>query len=338
MSEFGNDPVSRKMVVDHMTYLVGQNQAASDLLFRAGILEMPFPIPRAMASQALMQAGWRPDEKTLQDVDERLAALEKLGDHQSIAGLTLFVARLGLKKQFDPLLRRCCGLIKEQSSQASDLLKALKSSYSQRAEEMLEAVVQAVNDADNQGYKSKDLARMVTDSLDPIPGAWVTEGALLRVSQRILEDSWPPRNTVIEFLWVDAVRTLRSESPRQWETLLETIGSEIEASGATLSDNPASSLFRYWFEAVGKLNEIDYLSRQAQSDNERWSIAALIQLFFITGGYSRASNRAQRALSDLKSKFPQRYRLAESNYEQIIGGSKSRTTINDISGPAGIRE
>jgi hypothetical protein len=338
MDEFKKDSFSRKLVVDQMACLVEKNEAAADLLFRAGILDMTYPIPRKMAAEALLQTSWRPSDEIIQQIDLRLAVLERSGDIQSVVGLNLFVAQLGLENRFDSLLRWCCQLVEERSSQAADLLRAIKTSYTQHAEDILDAVVQAVNNAHTKGYKSQDLAQMTTTALNPIPAAWVEEGALLRVSKRILRTSSPPRNTVIEYLWIDAVKNLHREAPARWEKHLETIGSEMQAHDDRLPDDPASSLYRYWFRAVGNLNEVEYISNQARSDDELWGIEAMTQLFFVAGGYSRASAQARQALSDLSSELVQRYQIAEDRYQRLVSNNgKIPTTISQIQGPAGIR-
>jgi hypothetical protein len=208
---------------------------------------------------------------------------------------------------------------------AGDLLALLTESFPERTAEILTAVFLAIKSK----YKDKNLANMLIRPLRPIPASWLREGVLLKVSGDVLPKSVSGRHTAVEYLWVYAVCDSKEQSPELWQELLKNLDDQVRQE----SDE---TVYRYWFEAVGRASEVEYLARQAQAEarDEQWGIRAALQLFFLERDHSSAA----QALSDLEYERPTRYERAQRLFEKITGHRKDRGKTQGGKGAGGLRK
>jgi hypothetical protein len=337
MTNFEQDRVARHLIIEIMKELAQSNDAAAKLLYKAGILEMPFAMPRSMAREALLASSWAPTPDDILRLKGQVDYYRNMGDVSSIADLYALAAYLRMDSEFPAMLNACCRIIETTWGNALDLLSALVQAYPECAEEILEAVIEAVKKAHSEGYKDKNIARKIIDALRPVPGSWVRDGMLVHLSARLLSSLWPPRHTVIEYLWQEAVKSFYNEAAVAWPMQRDEVGDQIRDACEQLADAPASSLCRYWLIAVADVNDIDYVIEQAQASQHLWAIQSIVELFFLTSRSGRLGSQAQQALRDLETRNPNRYAIALEQYEVISGNRKPRTDLQIETGPAGMR-
>jgi len=308
---------SQKMLADLMAQLAQDNTAAVDLLFRAGILETPFAVPRSIARRALENLKWEPSKNDARQITDRISESNKLDDIQAV--LDLYALLLGIRSEdgFNGALELCKKWIRRPLKQAGDLLALLTRWFPSRAERILTEVILATKDA----RKDRSTAEALLDPLRPIPPTWLQEGVLLRVSVDVLRQIRTHRHTTIEYLWIYAAESCKRENPQLWQEILESLGEQVQQEGTP-------DICRYWFRAVCEVNEVGYTDQQARGKNEQWGTIAALQLFF----RQSRNKQARQALKDLRAENLDRYNRASELYESITSGQPP--DWEDFEGPS----
>lgn len=309
---------SQEMLADLMAQLAQDNAAAVDLLFRAGILETPFAVPRSIARCALEKLNWQPSEKNAQQIAHRISESKTLDDIQTVLDLYALLLGTGSEKGLAEALELCKNWIRRSLDQAGDLLALLTHFFPSHAERILVEVILAAKGAHEEAFKDENIAKALLDpirSYSPaksLPPIWLEEGVLLRVSVQVLREISPPRHTTVEYLWMYAVEDYKDKKPQSWQEILETVGKQVQQENH-------ETVCRYWFRALDEVNEIAYLAQQARVRTETYGAMAALQLFFCR------DKRAKQALGDLQKENPTRFARAEDLYDRLTSGSgKSR--------------
>lgn len=324
MNELERSPADQDMLSSLMAELAGDNPAAADLLFHYGILETPFPIPRAIAREALGEADWNPTDDNLYDLRETLKRCKQIEDTQTILDLYGVLLQACREDDYRAALDLCKRWAKRSMEPAGDLLALLTESFPERAAEILTEVFLAIKSK----YKDKSLANILIQPLRPIPPSWLGEGILLKISNDVLPESTPGRHTAVEYLWVEAARDSKDQNPEMWPELLKNVDHQVRQQSN-------EEIYRYWFEAAGKANEIEYVVREAQAEarDEEWGVRAALQLFFL----QRYHQLARQALEDLRRDKPTRWESASHLFEIITGSpGKIKGETKGNGGPGGI--
>lgn len=321
MSELEENPEFRETLADLMAGLAQKNPAAVDLLFRAGVLETPFPIPRSIARRALEKLEWEPDEKNAQQLNAKIEEFQRLDDIRTVLDLYALLLGTGSERGFSNAMALCEDWARRSLKQTGDLLVLLIQLFPDRAERTLTSVFLAAKHASPKAYRDENLANAILNPLRPIPVAWLQEGVLLQVSENVLPSFKNNRYTVIEYLWRYAVEDCKRKNPRLWQELVEPVGHQVQKM-------EIETVYRYWFRAVGEVNEMAYIVQQAQSRNNQWGTQAALQLFF-----QGRNKQAQQALRDLQVANPQRHSSAGRLYETISGERKEDGEIIQHQGP-----
>lgn len=313
MNNLEKSPADRNMLSSLMADLAGDNPAAADLLFRYGILETPFSAPRSVALGALREMGWGPTERDRQELREALNRYIQIEDMQTVIDLYDVLLQARREDDFRAALDLCRRWAKRSMEPAGELLALLTELFPERSVEILAEVFLAVKD----NYRDKTVANMLIESLRPIPVSWLREDVLLNVSNNVLPKSVSGRHTAVEYLWVGAVRDSKRQISELWQELLMKLDSKVRQQSN-------STIYRYWFEAVGKAGEIEYLAQQAQAEtrDQQWGIRATLQLFFLRRGHRSA---VAQALSDLEYDNPVRYEEAQRLFEEITEHRKEES-------------
>lgn len=313
------------MLATLMAELAQGNLAAIDLLFRVGALETPFAIPRSIARRALEQLAWKPTDKNLQQLEQQI----RLYDIPSMLDLYALSLRTGKERELSTALNECRQWAKGRLKQSGDLLALLIRSHPTQAERIMTQVILAVQDE----YKDENVADILVRPLCPIPGAWLQEGILLRVSNQVLHQVRTHRHTTVEYLWIHAVQDWKKESPRLWQDYLHSFGDQIKRNAIE-----PESIYRYWFRALHAVNEMDYIIEQAQDKNEDWGTMAALDLLFLSRRQTRQprqseqSKQAAQALGDLESDNPERFRHASELFNRLVAGSKDEGGVVELKG------
>lgn len=308
---------SQEMLADLMAQLAQDNAAAVDLLFRAGILETPFAVPRSIARRALEKLNWQPSEKNAQQIARKISESKTWDDIQTVLDLYALLLGTGSEKGLAEALELCKNWIRRSLDQAGDLLALLTHFFPSEAERILAQVILAAKDAHAEAYKDVNIAKALLDPIrsyspaQSIPPSWLEEGVLLRVSTQVLGKITPPRHTTVEYLWMYAVKDYKDKKPQSWQELLETVGEQVQQKNH-------ETVCRYWLRAVREVNEIGYLAQQARVRNETYGAMAALQLFFCR------DERARQELGDLQKENPTRFVRAEELYDRISPSGKSR--------------
>ena len=272
MNRLKESPFYQDMLGDLMAQLAKDNPAAVTLLFRAGILETPFAVPRSIAQGALRQLGWKPSEKDAQQLRQRITANLRLNDHPTVLNLHASLLMSGKDQDLSSALKLCKDWARQALDQTGDLLKLLIEGFPDQTERVLTEVFLAVAQARDDAYKDKDIAEALLDPLRPIPGKWLEEGIVLRVSTGVLRQLKPPRHTTVEDLWRYAAQDLSSHDSDRWHRLLEPVGQQV-------AQERHQDICRYWFRAAGEAGETEYIVSQAKVRIEPYGTMAADQLF-----------------------------------------------------------
>jgi len=307
MNELESSPPDQDLLSSMMADLAADNPAAAELLFRYGILETPFSTPRSIARKALRRIDWKPTAADLQDLRETLNRYRQLEGTQTVIDLYDVLLSACQEDDFREALDLCKLWARQSMKPAGELMALLIKLFPERASEILVEVFLAVKDK----YKDKNLAELLLQSLrDSIPVAWLREGVLLQVSRDVLPNTVSKRHTAVEYLWVYAVQNCRDQAPEVWQELLHELDNQVR-------QQDDAEVYRYWFEAMGRADEVEYLAQQAQADtrDEQWGIRAACQLLFL----QRYHRLAKQALEDLKRESPARYERASRLFETITG-------------------
>ena len=302
MSELETAP-NQEMLASIMAGLAKGNPAAVDLLFRTGILETPFPVPRSIARRALALLDWKPNSDQTDALRKEIQEARKTGDVPTVLDLYGSLLRLGDQQDLSGAINLCMDWAKTPLAEAGTLLAVLVRTWPPQAPTILSKVIGATAES----YKDENLARMLLKPLRPIPSAWLAEGTLLQVSSLVLGSVRYHRHTAIEFLWTDAVQDCKSEANGRWPEIMERASADI------MRDN-SESVCRYWFSALRMANEIPYIIKQAHAKAEPYATMATLQLFF------DRQPAAKAALSELERSYPSRYGAAKDLHEKLTSG------------------
>lgn len=311
---------SQEMLADLMAQLARDNVAAEGLLFRAGILETPFAVPRSIARRALEKLNWQPSEKNAQQIARKISESKTLDDIQTSLDLYALLLGTGSEKGLAEALELCKNWIRRRPrplGQAGDLLALLTHFFPSQTEKILTEVILAAKGM----YKDANIAKKLLDPIrsyspaQSIPPDWLEEGILLRVSAQVLRKINPPRHTTVEYLWIYAVKDYKDKKPESWQELLETVGEQVQQKNH-------ETIYRYWHRAVREVNEVAYLVQHVQSKNDQWGTQAALQLFFCR---DKRAKQAKQALGDLQKENPTRFAYAKDLYDIISPPGKTYT-------------
>lgn len=306
MNELKSSPPDQTLLSSLMADLAGDNLAAQNLLFRYGILETPFSIPRSIAREALRKIGWKPDGQDISDLRETLSRYKEMEDAQTMLDLYGMLLSAQQEEDFHDALSVCEWWARRSMKPAGKLLALLIEFFPERAVEILTEVFRAVKDK----YKDKNLAEMLLRDLC-YPVTWLKGDVLIRVSENVLSDTGSGRHTAVEYLWTYVVRDIKERAPGGVQDLIQDFGDRLRQ----LSRN--EEIYRYWFEALGQAGEVEYVAREARADtrDELWAEKAALQLFF----QQRYNSLARQMLADLKREEPERHERALRSFEDMTG-------------------
>jgi hypothetical protein len=306
MNELKTSPLDRKLLSSLMAELAADNSAAEQLLFQYGILETPFSTPRSIAKGALKKLDWSPDEHDLLELRKTLQRYREVDDTQTMLDLYGVLLSAQQEDDFRDALKVCRWWAERAMKPAGILLALLVEFFPERAVGILTEVFLAVKNR----YNDKNLANMLLQHLD-YPDAWLKDDVLLHVSENVLPDIGSGRHTAVEYLWINAVRNNKDRTSKRWLKLLQDFGERVRQYDQN------DTIYRYWFEALGKAGEIEYLAQEARAEtsDELWAEKAALQLFF----QQRDNPLARQTLADLKREQPLRYERASRLFEKITG-------------------
>lgn len=300
-----NPKSKQKMMADLMSELAGDNSAASGLLFRAGVLRTPFQIPRAICILALENLDWRPDAKQAGILRREIELADRSGDTQTMLDLYPLLFRLGDGRDQDRAQQLCAQWAESKRAESGVLLRLLVDHFPEQVASIVSDVFSATVHGDD--YKDENLARALSHPLRPIPPDWLENEAILNISREVLSRTSSGRHTAIEYLWCDAAADCKKASADRWRQLMPSVSERVKHEAS-------ESIARYWYQAVGRAGEIDYLIEQSQSESDPPGGAAALELFFL----SRGSRQAKQGLAELQRLNPDRYQDASDRYELIF--------------------
>jgi len=314
------DESSQEMIAVLMARLAQDNPAAVDLLFRDGVLGAPFPIPQSIARRALERLDWKPHGKDAQRLKREIASYKELDDTQTMLDLYALLLRTGSERDFSSALGQCEDWARRSLKQSGDLLALLTRLSPSQAEKILTNIILTVKDK----YNDENIAKALLTPLRPILPAWLQDGVLLRVSVSVLRQVRTHRHTTVEYLWMYATEDCQSKNLQLWQELLGILGDQIQ-------QERTETLYRYWFRAVGEVNEMDYIVKQTRAKADLWGTMAALQLFF-----QRRSGLAKQALKDLEIENSVRYNHAKDKYDWITKPEhrKHKRKLDEGEGPA----
>jgi len=296
---------TQTMLAGLMADLARGNPAATNLLFRAGILETPFPVPRAICRRALEALNWQPDERQTARLRQEIALASKIGDAQTVLDIYGLLLRTSSQTDLTGARNQCIEWVREKRAEAGALLKLLINHAPSQVVPIVSAVF-AVTISDRQ---DKNLANILLQPLRPIQPEWLENGTILNISREVLPQSPTGRLTVVEYLWIDAAIDCRKKEPERWAAIMPTVSEQLV--GETSVD-----IVRYWFTAVGQVGEVDYIVQQSRTTAEPFGTVAASQLFFLSNRWEQA----RRGIADLKRENPGRHNAAEALYDSIDSG------------------
>lgn len=316
------DMRSQKTLSSLMADLASDNPAAVDLLFRNGVLETPFPAPRSIARMALEQLGWIPNDLNCAKLVKSIVKYDALSDTQAVLDYYAILLKRGTPQDFSSALTKCKDWARRALEAAGDLLALMVKQFPDRVEETLSEVFLAVR----EDYRDRNIAEVLLSPLRPIPPAWLEDGVVLNVSQKVFLQM--PRHTTLEYLWNNAVYDYHKlHKADSWPMLMKEVGEAVKQS-------QVETIYRYWFEALGGVGEIAYIQQQAGVGDDRWGVWAILQLLF----QERRSKIAKQAIQDLKTEYPGLHESAVSLFESMVGQGKYGREIEQDRGPATLRE
>ena len=298
-------PQTQGLLAELMADLARGNTAATALLFRAGILATPFPVPRAICRRALELLSWQPDERQTNSLRQEITIANQLGDVQTMLDLYGLLFRAGSQADLTAARTQCIGWVREKRAEAGALLKLLVDHVPSQVAPIVSAVF-AATIADRQ---DRNLANSLLHPLRPIPPDWLENETILHISREVLPKSRTGRLTVVEYLWIRAVADCCKKAPDRWAAVIPLVSEQ-------LTRESSDAIARYWFTAVGLVGEIDYIVQQSRAKAEPFGTVAALQLFFLRNKH----DQAEQGIADLERENPARCQTAESLYDTITSG------------------
>ena len=167
-------PQTQGLLAELMADLARGNTAATALLFRAGILATPFPVPRAICRRALELLSWQPDERQTNSLRQEITIANQLGDVQTMLDLYGLLFRAGSQADLTAARTQCIGWVREKRAEAGALLKLLVDHVPSQVAPIVSAVF-AATIADRQ---DRNLANSLLHPLRPPPPDWLENDML----------------------------------------------------------------------------------------------------------------------------------------------------------------
>ncbi len=309
----------KQMLAALMAELAADNPAAQDLIFRAGILETPFAVPRAIARMALDELGWQPTHPQSQRLVKETTYYQKMGDANAVLDFYSLLLTVASDEIYRSALTQCREWAEKKIKQSGELMKLLLEVFPKRSEDILTKVILAAGEY----YKDTAIADTLANPLRPIPTEWLADGVLINVSTEVLRALRPPRHTTVEYLWCHAVKDFQEHDRDLWESQLPALGAKVREA-----PTERESIYRYWFRAVGEAKEYAYVIEQARADDPQWGTFAILQLIF------DRSSQVKQAKHDLQVEYEDRYQQAKEIFDDLTGGEgKKPGTVRDHKGP-----
>jgi len=333
MKKFEGDKELQNLMSDMMVSISKDNDAASRLIFQAGVIENPFPAPREIAINALEKLNWKPSPKDTETIRKQS---KKNLDNDFLLDIYSIILMTGDTQDMKTVINTCCDWV--ATEEGGKLLARLINAFPNDAETILVAIC---DDLRKKGkFSDKDVANMLVGNLQPILVKWVVGETLINITIRALPGN-PPRHTVVEFLWRDAVKELR-KNKEVWNSSIESVESAVYNAGKDLKDSQVrETLYRYWFQALKPLDKSSqeriYNAAKREEGNhedEDWAIAATAQIYYMS---KQEKNRnATQSLQEVQEKYPTRYDRAEDKSGNIrqkrpsVGIEKIGTVDSDL--------
>ncbi len=323
MNDFDDNPPLQNLISEMMASAAKDNISAHRLILQVGILENPFETPRKIALDALEKLPWKLNREDLDKTKRRIKSAEKIHDDLAVMDLYSVMLMTGKEDDLKEILSKCCEWI--ETAKAGDLLPRLTKAFPNEIETIITVICDDLRRKDE--YRNGDIAEHLVESLRPVPPEWITNGLLIRTSIAVLKQGNPPRHTVIEYLWRDAIEDFYKVNHENHD-YFETLASNIYTAGKDINDeNVRKTLFRYWFLALGSLKDsylheiIYHAAADERNDkiSDSWAIEATGELFFMG-----RNQKAQSYLQEVKENYPKRYEMAQEKYERMHGSSKTR--------------
>ena len=327
MNLFEENQEARDVMAKILAKLSEDNESAVALLFDSGVLENPFRTPREIVLKALDELNWKPAPEHISKINFQIIAQKKASDIEGLMLSYRLLARSGDKTSFNMMLNQCEIWIQDNLTSGVELFGLLVKFYPEFIIKILTDVILAAP------YNEKVLASKMITALRPIPANWWLDSKILKISISVLEESNPPRNTAIEFLWKFAALDAKREMPQFWSERGEKVNKLVFEAVTPLDDDLAENLFRYWSEALGEVADVpdilNFLVTSIFSEIELWAVNAATQLFFMRGNESgknrKPNDTVERALNKLSSENYPRYQRAEAKYNLLSSKNKAKT-------------
>ena len=309
----------KQMLAALMAELAADNPAAQDLIFRAGILETPFAVPRAIARMVLKELGWQPTHHQSQRLVKAITYYQKMDDADAVLDFYSLLLMVASDEIYQSTLSKCREWAEKKIKQSGELMALLLEVFPERSEEILTKVLLAAG----EHRKDKTMAATLANPLRRIRRDWLADGVLINVSTAVLSGLRHPRHTTVEDLWRHAVKDSQEHDRDLWESQLPALGKKVREA-----PTQRDSIYRYWFRAVGEADELAYVIEQTRADDPQWGIRAALQLIF------DGSSRARQALDDLQVENEDRYQQAKELRHSIdTGEPPTKGLVEDHKGP-----
>ncbi|GEM_PF-2502832 len=332
MKKVESDKELRNLMSDMMVSVAKDNDAASRLIFQAGVIENPFPAPRAIAINALEKLNWKPNPDDTANLREHVKRAEKNLDNAAVLDFYSIILMTGDTQDMETVLVKCRDWVTKEDG--GNLFARLIKAFPNDVETIVVSICDDLRK--KRKYKDSLVAEMLVGNLKPIPVKWIVNGTLINISIRALPGK-PPRHTVVEFLWRDVVKELCSNHGI-WDSSIESVESAVYTSGKNLRDSQVKeTLYRYWFQSLNlsdkSSQERIYNAAKHEEDyDEDWGIAATAVIFRMS---TREKNHnAKQSLQEIEERYPIRYERAKEKFQNIgsKGPSDGVEIIDEISG------
>ncbi len=340
MNLFEENKDARDVMAKILAELARENESAVALLFDSGVLENPFKIPREIVLKALEDLNWKPTPEHISKINSRIIIQRNAADIDGLMLSYKLLANSGDKAGFNLMLKQCETWIEDNLASGVELFGLLVKYYPESTEKILTDVILAAP------YNEKVLAGKMIAAIRPIPANWWLDSKILKISISVLEESNPPRNTAIEFLWKFAAQDAKRGSPQFWTENCIKVNKLVFDAVSPLDDDLADILFRYWSMAIGEVADdpeiLKFLVNSIFSETELWAVNAATQLFFMRGSESGKNRKpgdgVENALNKLSSENYYRYQRAEAKFNLLSSKNKPKTETRSHSSSSNLTD
>jgi len=335
MKKFEGDKELHHLISGVMASTAEDNDAASRLIFQAGVVENPFPVPRAIAIKTLENLKWKPSAEDKATTRKYIRRVEKDRGKDLLLDLYSILLMTDDTQDMKIVLETCCDWI--ATEEGGKLLVRLINAFPNDVEII---IVEICDDLRKKGkYSDKDIANMLVRNLQPILVKRVVDETLVKITIRALPGN-PPRHRVVEYLWRDAVKELHKNN-EEWNWSIESVESGVYHAGKGLKDSQVrETLYRYWFQALNPLDKSSqeriYNAAKREEGNhedEDWAIAAIVEMFYMST--QKKNRNAKQSLQEIEKKYPIRYDRAKDTFESI-GPARPSDGIESIDKGSGL--